>query len=142
MKKLTRGGGFPAIRYALRMAKQSGGIFRFIRALQSRIPLVALTQHYFPGEQLIVRQMTGCYLQLDLEQELLCVLVLICCKIYFMRLRTVARFLLRKTESRFRAGRRGRFWQVLCGARPGHRESRSRDQIACPYFVSVEGKVS
>ena len=36
MKKVTSGGGWPAIRYALRMARQSGGIIEFYRALKSR----------------------------------------------------------------------------------------------------------
>lgn len=36
MKKLTTGGGVPAIRYALRMAKQSGGLFRLYRAMTSK----------------------------------------------------------------------------------------------------------
>ena len=36
MKKVTTGGGWPAIRYALRMARKSGGILRFFDALRSR----------------------------------------------------------------------------------------------------------
>ncbi len=36
MKQVRRGGGWPAIRYAFRKAKQSGGFFRFFRALQSK----------------------------------------------------------------------------------------------------------
>lgn len=36
LKKLKSGGGWPAIRYALRMARQSGGIVRFYRALKSK----------------------------------------------------------------------------------------------------------
>ena len=36
MKKVTSGGGWPAIRYALRMAKQSGGIIKFYQALKTR----------------------------------------------------------------------------------------------------------
>jgi molybdopterin-dependent oxidoreductase alpha subunit len=35
MKKLTTGGGFAAIRYAFRKARQSGGLLRFYRALAS-----------------------------------------------------------------------------------------------------------
>ena len=36
MKKLTAGGGFPAIRYAWKQAKRSGGLWKFYRALRSR----------------------------------------------------------------------------------------------------------
>lgn len=36
MKKVTKGGGWPAILYAWRMARQSGGIVRFLRALSTK----------------------------------------------------------------------------------------------------------
>ncbi|MCH8968540.1 MAG: FdhF/YdeP family oxidoreductase [Planctomycetes bacterium] len=36
MKKLTAGGGFPAIRYAWKQARRSGGLWKFYRALRSR----------------------------------------------------------------------------------------------------------
>ncbi len=36
MKQVKTGGGWPAIRYAMRMARQAGGIGRFYRALSSR----------------------------------------------------------------------------------------------------------
>ena len=36
MKRMTSGGGFPAIRYAIRMARQAGGFLRFYRALRSK----------------------------------------------------------------------------------------------------------
>ena len=36
MKKLTAGGGFPAIRYAWKQARRSGGLWKFFRALRSR----------------------------------------------------------------------------------------------------------
>jgi len=36
MRQVRHGGGWPAIRYAFRKAKQSGGYFRFFRALQSK----------------------------------------------------------------------------------------------------------
>ena len=35
MRKVKSGGGWPAIRYALSMAKKSGGVLRFFRALRS-----------------------------------------------------------------------------------------------------------
>ena len=35
MRKVYSGGGWPAIRYALSMARQSGGLLRFVRALNS-----------------------------------------------------------------------------------------------------------
>jgi len=35
MTRLSRGGGFPAIWYAIRKARQSGGLLRFLRALKS-----------------------------------------------------------------------------------------------------------
>ena len=36
MRKVKSGGGWPAISYALRMARKSGGLLRFVRALSSR----------------------------------------------------------------------------------------------------------
>lgn len=36
MKRVTKGGGWPAIMYAWRMARQSGGIVRFLRALSTK----------------------------------------------------------------------------------------------------------
>lgn len=36
MRKVTTGGGWPAVRYALRMARQSGGLIKFLRALSTR----------------------------------------------------------------------------------------------------------
>ncbi len=36
MKKVTKGGGWPAILYAWRMARQSGGIIRFLRAMSTK----------------------------------------------------------------------------------------------------------
>ncbi len=36
MRQVNRGGGWPAVRYAFRKAKQSGGFFKFFRALQSK----------------------------------------------------------------------------------------------------------
>ena len=35
MRKVTTGGGWPAIRYALQMARRSGGILRFFKAMRS-----------------------------------------------------------------------------------------------------------
>ena len=36
MKKINKGGGWPAVRYAIRMARQSGGVIKFYRALRRR----------------------------------------------------------------------------------------------------------
>jgi len=36
MRRLSRGGGFPAIWYALKKARQSGGILKFLRALSTK----------------------------------------------------------------------------------------------------------
>ena len=36
MRKITTGGGWPAVRYALKRARQSGGLLRFFKAMRSR----------------------------------------------------------------------------------------------------------